>query len=53
LKEPETLKVPTYIQEGLEWLQSEVCPEKQLLATNDKLSEAKNKSIETEVNNES
>jgi predicted ATP-dependent endonuclease of OLD family len=53
LKEPETLKVPTYIQEGLEWLQSEVCPEKQLLATNDKLSEAKNKPIETEANNES
>ncbi|XVJ51961.1 MAG: AAA family ATPase [Vampirovibrio sp.] len=53
LKEPETLKVPTYIQEGLEWLQSEVCPEKQLVATNDKLSEAKNKPIETEANNES
>ena len=52
-KEPEALKVPTYIQEGLEWLQSEVCPEKQLVATNDKLSEAKNKSIETEANNES
>ena len=52
-KEPEALKVPTYIREGLEWLQSEVCPEKQLVATNDKLSEAKNKSIETEANNES
>ena len=52
LKEPETLKVPTYIQEGLEWLQRELCPKEQS-APNDKLSEAKNKSIETEANNES